>query len=319
MSRVPLVSVVIPHYNESRLLGEAIRSVEAQSFTDWEIVVVDDGSTLEHRRAIAPLAGPRVRIVEQTNQGPAVASQRAMDLARGTYIAFLDHDDLWHPAKLEQDVTALDRHPDLDLVFCGFQWIDDIGEPIAAPHRAPAERFDARALCIDYCIGPTATVTLRASAAHAAGTMNPRLRRYYDFEFFLRVASLRPANVGASRDVLAYYRRHAGQLSADVALMRAEWTQVLDAIRKCPGVDDGVVARAQSNMHRYFAFLQYEQQHFLSGLGLLGQAFRLAPVAFVQEPRNWLAGSACLAGLLLPPRVRAAAQSMVARQLDSAR
>ena len=319
MSRSPRVSVVVPHYNESRLLRETIRSVEAQSFTDWEIVIVDDGSTPEHRRVIAPLAGPRVRIVEQTNQGPAAASQRAMDLARGTYIAFLDHDDLWHPAKLEQDVRALDEHPELDLVFCGFQWIDDVGEPIAAPHRAPAERFDARALCIDYCIGPTATVTIRASAARAAGPMNPLLRRYYDFEFFLRVASLRPANVGASSDVLAYYRRHAGQLSADVALMRAEWQHVLDAVRQCPGVDEEVVAHAQSNMHRYFAFLQYEHEHFLSGLGLLGQAFRFSPWAFLQEPRNWLAGSACVAGLLLPPRVRAAAQRMVARSMDSTR
>ena len=319
MSLSPLVSVVIPHYNESQLLRETIRSVEAQSFTDWEIIIVDDGSTLEHRCAIAPLAGPRVRIIEQTNHGPSVASQRAMDLARGAYIAFLDHDDLWHREKLEHDVRALDEHPDLDLVFCGFQWIDDVGAPIAAPHRAPAERFDARALCIDYCIGPTATVTVRASAAHAAGPMNPLLHRYYDFEFFLRVASLRPANVGATREVLAYYRRHAGQLSADVTLMRAEWTQVLDAIRTCPGVDESVVALAQSNMHRYFAFLQYEQNQFLSGVGLLGQAFRFAPLAFVQEPRNWLAGSACLAGLFLPPRVRAAAQSVVARQLDSAR
>lgn len=316
MSRAPLVSIIVPHYNSTRTLCETVQSVRAQSFADWELIIVDDGSSAEQVAGLGALAGDRITIVEQANLGPAAASQRGIDRAAGRYLAFLDHDDLWLPDKLARDVTLLESHAELDLVFCAFQWIDEHGAAIGSPHRPSGDRFDARLLAEDYCIGPTSTVTMRASAARAAGSMNLELRRYYDFEFFLRVASLRPRNVGATADALTLYRRHAGQLSGDPDLMRAEWARVIDVVRRCPGVDARAVARGQSNMHRYFAFLEYERRHFLTGLGLLGHAFRLAPLYFVSEPRNRLAACGCVAGLLLPDSARETLQQFVTTKPD---
>jgi glycosyltransferase involved in cell wall biosynthesis len=109
--RTPLVSVVIPTYNQPAFLRKALDSVFAQTFTDYEIIVVNDGSTDdtgEHLKGY----GERIRLITQENQGIGRARNRGMDAASGRYIAFLDHDDLWHPAKLETQVAYMQNHAD---------------------------------------------------------------------------------------------------------------------------------------------------------------------------------------------------------------
>jgi glycosyltransferase involved in cell wall biosynthesis len=107
----PLVSVVIPTYNQPAFLHEALRSVFAQTLRDYEVVVVNDGSTDDTAAQLEQYAG-RIRVFTQENQGIGCARNRGMDEARGRYIAFLDHDDLWHPQKLEIQVAFMRAHPD---------------------------------------------------------------------------------------------------------------------------------------------------------------------------------------------------------------
>jgi glycosyltransferase involved in cell wall biosynthesis len=106
----PMVSVVIPTYNQPAFLHEALRSVFAQTFRDYEVVVINDGSTDDTAAQLAQYAG-RIRLITQDNQGIGRARNRGMDEARGRYIAFLDHDDLWHPQKLETQVAFMQDHP----------------------------------------------------------------------------------------------------------------------------------------------------------------------------------------------------------------
>jgi glycosyltransferase involved in cell wall biosynthesis len=107
----PLVSVVIPTYNQPAFLHEALNSVFAQTFSDYEIIVVNDGST-DDTGAQLERYGGRIRLITQENQGIGRARNRGMDAASGRYIAFLDHDDLWHPAKLEIQVDYMRKHPE---------------------------------------------------------------------------------------------------------------------------------------------------------------------------------------------------------------
>lgn len=107
----PLVSVVIPTYNQPAFLREALDSVLAQTFADYEIIVVNDGSTDDTQEQLERY-GDRIRVITQDNQGIGRARNRGMDAASGRYIAFLDHDDLWHPAKLETQVAYMQEHPD---------------------------------------------------------------------------------------------------------------------------------------------------------------------------------------------------------------
>lgn len=112
----PLVSVVIPAFNSASTIGRAVRSVVDQTFTDWELIVVDDGSSDDLRTALEEF-GNIVNLVRQANKGAGAARNFGASLARGEYLAFLDADDYWHPEKLQLQVDALRSHPDIAL--CG--------------------------------------------------------------------------------------------------------------------------------------------------------------------------------------------------------
>ncbi len=113
------VSVIIPTYNREELLCETINSVLAQTFTDFEIIVIDDGSTDNTEQRVSQF-GDRIRYLKQENRGVNAARNRAMSLSKGEYIALLDDDDLWKPNKLALQVDILDRFQDLAYVYSNF-------------------------------------------------------------------------------------------------------------------------------------------------------------------------------------------------------
>jgi glycosyltransferase involved in cell wall biosynthesis len=104
------VSIIMPLYNKAPYVGRALRSIFAQTFEDFEVLVVDDGSTDEGPELTAGCGDPRVRLFRQANAGPGAARNRALAEARGEYVAFLDADDEWLPAFLETSVTLLEKH-----------------------------------------------------------------------------------------------------------------------------------------------------------------------------------------------------------------
>jgi glycosyltransferase involved in cell wall biosynthesis len=116
MDSNPLISVILPVYNGQRYLAEAIASVLAQTYRPVEIRVIDDGST-DHSAEVATSFASSVQYFYQTNGGIGAARNRGVDLARGSFFAFLDHDDLWVQEKLAYQMAAFDRDPQLDVVF----------------------------------------------------------------------------------------------------------------------------------------------------------------------------------------------------------
>lgn len=117
----PLVSVVIPTYNAPQLLMETLESVFAQTMTDYEVLVINDGSTDDTAQRLEPLAkSGRIRLINQANGGIGAARNRGIDESRGRYIAFLDHDDLWLPGKLRVQVEFMASRP--ECVACAVPW-----------------------------------------------------------------------------------------------------------------------------------------------------------------------------------------------------
>jgi len=132
----PTVSIILPTYNREKFLPEAFAAIAAQAFTDWELIVVDDGSTDGTRelvpRLTADFAQP-VRYIYQENQGAYGARNTGLDHATGKYIAFYDSDDLWLPHHLHDCVAALDANPDVDWVYGACRMVDHAtGEELAA-------------------------------------------------------------------------------------------------------------------------------------------------------------------------------------------
>jgi glycosyltransferase involved in cell wall biosynthesis len=144
----PTVSVVVPAYNPGSRLAATIESVRAQTFGDWEIVVVDDCSPEDVRAALGSFADdPRLRLVRHdTNGGPSAARNTGVAHARGRFVAFLDADDSWHPEKLTRQVAAVMARPDPDRVFCVTRTIVNLADDrhIVRPVRGkrPDEAMD---------------------------------------------------------------------------------------------------------------------------------------------------------------------------------
>jgi len=126
-SSEPEVSVVLPTFNRATFLEEAFDSIRSQTLADWELIVVDDGSTDDTRHVVEELASTDarpVRYVFQENQGPAAARNAGIDLARGRYVAFFDSDDLWLPLHLAACVAALESNPDVDWAYAACRIVD---------------------------------------------------------------------------------------------------------------------------------------------------------------------------------------------------
>ncbi len=124
--RTPCVSVVIPTFNRAQSVGKAIDSVLAQTFQDFEVIVVDDGSKDDTARILAGF-GDGIRFISQENQGVSAARNAGIRLARGKWVAFLDSDDEWHPTKLQRQVDCLEK---LRTKVCFARCVTERGEPV---------------------------------------------------------------------------------------------------------------------------------------------------------------------------------------------
>ena len=120
----PLISVVVPTYNFGRFIAQTVESLKAQTYENWECVIVDDGSTDNTREIVEQLnhGDPRISYVWQENARQAAARNNGIRHAKGNYFQFLDADDLIEPRKLEQQVTLLEQHPDVDITYCGVRY-----------------------------------------------------------------------------------------------------------------------------------------------------------------------------------------------------
>ena len=203
------VSVIIPTHNRSELLLEAIASVQAQTFRDFELIVVDDGSTDNTESVVRVIADSRIRYHRNQWTGlPAVGRNTGIRMARGEYIAFLDSDDLWLPTKLERQLEVLTKEDPKGWCYCACDiLIHETGEVLPGRRSFPdAETFHQNLLIENFIASPTPLV--HRSMFEECGLLDERweLRFAEDREMWLRLAAHRLPCV--YREPLARYRKH---------------------------------------------------------------------------------------------------------------
>ena len=186
---MPLVSVIIPVYNGERFLRETLESVFAQTFHDYEVVCVDDGST-DGSYALLKQYGARVRVIQQANAGQSAARNEGVRQATGAFVAFLDQDDRWYPFKLEQQVPVLNAEPDVALVHCNYDMMDGDGRVLLAG-AALAGQASGLASPLGRLIGemlvfPSAML-LRRDVFQRVGGFDPEMRGFEDFDLIARL------------------------------------------------------------------------------------------------------------------------------------
>ena len=225
---MPTVSVIIPVYNGADLITDAIDSVLSQTYEDYEIIVVDDGSLDNIDEVVRAHKFP-VKFLKQANSGAATARNTGMRNANGDYIALLDVDDIWLPEKLEQQVMLLDADSSVGMIFCdGFKWIPPSkpqqGSLLSKLHGHPPERPKLDLLFKINMI-PTSSVLFRRALLSEVGYMNDALRRAQDFEFFIRVAA--KAVIHYINMPLMAYRVHSKSTSSYITTRN-----VMEAIQR---------------------------------------------------------------------------------------
>jgi teichuronic acid biosynthesis glycosyltransferase TuaG len=198
---MPLVSIITPSWNVERLIGETIESVQAQTLGDWELLIADDCSTDNTAAVIESYAAkdPRVKLIRQPrNGGPALARQTAIEQAQGRFLAFLDSDDLWLPAKLERQVAFAREHR-AALSYTAFRRINENGSVTGRLIAVPAS------LSYDQLLKNTSIATLTALVDRdISGPIAMKNEGYDDFCLWLSI--LKPGHVawGLNEDLARY-------------------------------------------------------------------------------------------------------------------
>jgi glycosyltransferase involved in cell wall biosynthesis len=207
----PLVSVIMPAYNAAAHIAEAIMSVAAQTYTHWELLVVDDGSTDETGAIVAGLTLPpgKLRYLTQSNAGEGVARNRAINEARGDLIAFLDSDDIWEPARLERQIPVMAEGA-YDLVYTNGYFVGDpSARPFPIAHGAYSGREMFQILYQRNQIPVLSVLTTKRALARAGSFKADSSRLSEDYDLWLRMANTGSSFYGLS-DQLVGYRDHPG-------------------------------------------------------------------------------------------------------------
>ena len=187
---MPRVSAIITTYNRRAFVQEAVDSVLAQSYKDWELIVVDDGSTDGTDEALHGYA-ERLRYCFQENKGASSARNRGLELAGGEFVAFLDSDDLWLPRKLREQVACMDEHAGARICYTDEIWIRR-GRRVNPKKRHAKYSGEIYPHCLPLCIISPSSALMRRTLFEEVGTFDTQLPVCEDYDLWLRVAARFP-------------------------------------------------------------------------------------------------------------------------------
>ena len=219
----PLISVVIPNYNCARFIAAAIDSVLAQSYSNTEIIVVDDGSR-DDSLSVLEKYGGGIRVVRQSNQGVSAARNRGIAESRGSFIAFLDADDEWYPDKLTRQIALFDR-PVVGLVYCSVEYVDESGRSLGTNLTGRRGRVlrEIALLRGTIVLAGGSTAVVRRECFDKAGFFDREMSTAADWDMWRRIACyyeidvvrepliryrLRPASMHRNVDIFAHDMLH---------------------------------------------------------------------------------------------------------------
>lgn len=203
---MPKVSVVIPAYNAMNYLPKTLESVLQQTFTDFEVLIVNDGSSDQIVEWVDGVTDLRVKLISQRNQGVSTARNIGIGHAQGEYVAFLDADDLWEPTKLEKQVHYLADRSEVGLVYTWTTLIDTLGEPTGRVFASLVEGHVWKQLIENDMISTGSSTMIRRSCFDEVGVFDPSLAFAEDWDMWLRIAAC--YSFGVVKEPLTFYRQH---------------------------------------------------------------------------------------------------------------
>ncbi|HEY7546152.1 MAG TPA: glycosyltransferase [Blastocatellia bacterium] len=256
----PAVSVIIPAYRAAKFIATALESVFAQTFTDFEIIVINDGSpdTDELERVLADYSG-RIIYLRQKNGGPAAARNSGILAASGRWVAFLDADDYWYPDFLSEQMAFLSRDPTLDLVYANALLVGEA--PLAGRtfmDATPSKgEVTFESLLDERCTVLLSGVVARRQTVIDAGLFDENFHYAEDYDLWLRIAK-RGARLSYQRKVLLCKRWHAESLCADDLKFFENALHVLDKVGRSNDLSESERESLIRHENKLIAYMKLE-------------------------------------------------------------
>ena len=276
----PKVSVIVPTHNRADLLPRAIDSVLAQTYDDYEIIIVDDCSSDGSQEVIAGFSGRRIRSFRhERNRGQSAAINTGIAHARGEYIGFLDDDDEWLPGKLEGQVELLESSPStVGLVYGWMDRVDDSDGRVIPAYRNTVEGDIFESALALRIPGPTIVLLIRSSIAREVGGMDENVLRHNDVDLISRIAKRYHAVVlpeVVARAHFAHSHERMGEdnaknLTAGADFLRSHMSKFTDELNERP--------RARAAVLRRLASVEMMLGNRRAALAAAASAFRLDPL-----------------------------------------
>jgi glycosyltransferase involved in cell wall biosynthesis len=300
---MPSVSIVLPTFNRLHFLKLTLASVYAQTFSDWELIIADDGSTDETRAYLRSIAGPRVSIIWLGHSGnPSRVRNAAIDAARGQYLAFLDSDDIWAPSKLEKQIAAMRARPQSRWSYTLCDHIDASGRqiPKGNPHdfRPEGWIFD-RLLTLEIGIAMPSVLAEKALVDEVGRFDEQQLFGEFH-DLCLRLAM--KGQVLTLREPLCSVRKHSEHYSADKIAGNIGWMRLYDKMATLTSS-----AKLQSHCSRMRGEISLTLIRLQLGKGDYGEgwkALRRALAYSWRHPQLWWRVLKRITELAIPRAVR---------------
>lgn len=289
----PQVSIVIPSYNSEAYIRETLDSILGQTFRDFEVLVVDDGST-DRTCDIVATYGISVRLITQKNSGVCAARNRGIEQARGQYICLVDHDDYWFPHKLSRQIEKLQEHPDVGVVFSWFQyWEADSDGRFPNPSSIDLSKYPDgvsekysgwiyHEFLLD-CWMQTSTATFRREVFERCGTFDESLPFGEDWDLWIRISRQYQFLMLERPDTL--YRQHAQQGNRVVRPIDYRTRLLSNSVEKWGlnspdgrGLPKEVFNRQLSKYHAEYGRHQLQAGNLSRALHAFWKAWRRNPV-----------------------------------------
>lgn len=285
---MPQISVVIPAYNAERTIMKTIESVQQQTFKDFDLIVINDGSTDRTLEILQSIEDERLKIFSYENGGLPTARNRGLSHATGEFITFIDADDLWIADKLETQLAALQQHPEAGVAYSLTYFMYEKGETFAF-HPCPPTLFEGNVydkLLVSDFIRSGSNVLLRKQAIDSVGGFDATLRSCEDWDCWLRLAAKWTFVVVPKYQIL--YRQASGAMSSKVETMKeAALTAMEKAYRAAPPELQHLKKQTMTSFYKYVADLYLQHSSDTNAVTQAGQnlwaAIRLQPQTLLAQ------------------------------------
>ncbi len=252
------ISIITPVYNGARTIQATITSVLAQTFSDFELIIVDDGSTDNTLEILSQYRDPRIQILSASHGGAAASRNRGLKQASGDYIAFLDADDLWTPDKLAAQFNALQTHPEAAVAYSWTDYIDEAGSWKRVGRHTVVNGDAYGAMLLYNFLENGSNPLIRRDAINTVGGFDESLTGGQDWDFYLRLAAgYQFVNVPK---VQIFYRLQSNSISANITRQEQQVVKVLNqAFSQAPEHLQPLKRKSLALVYKYLACKIIEQ------------------------------------------------------------